>query len=1040
MEGKNCFRTAWTQQPIYSGGAVTSVLLPPPRIAPSAAVSNSPLVNGAAVETVTAERELCLVMACGNAVHVVAASTGDLRVSFTLPTDDIVLSVDAVTAAAGHRRSAERWMVEGMALEPATTTVKKKKSDAVEEEDSLEESHSKRPNKKKAKREAAHASNIKDITTAATSREADEEEEEEDTVPGGSYIALGTRSLQIYVLRVDTVLELEAIAAPQHGEEEKEEEEEGQAAGVRGAAEAEAAPEGVQPAGITLYSCTVLKQWTAAQQAISCLHFTPRGHFLVSGATDGGVKLWNVFHHHLTHNLRCPGAMLIHAMAISSRSERFLVTGSFEGHVSVFDLKSKAMVASGRPHVQAVEALCFREEVEEDNSDPSPLSSSARERADGDGGVRRLTLFSIGRDRKVAVLRLNPATHSLEEVRRPIVVKEQLATAFFEGNAARLHTGSLDGIVKTYAIMADGGLTKVREKPKPPATNAEDRTEESSVRCIRPKWAINGTTLTPTSNKAGEGERDALFIADTGFNVHLLRPAAPVTNASSSSDALYTVDRTIVGYLDQVLEIKVLPVSLPYDRLVVNNSKDVRLYDGTGCLSSRCLQGHTDVVMSAAVSNDGRLIATAGKDMEVRFWCTTTWRCVAIGEKGHAAELTSLRFNCKQAEDYLLLFSISADENLRLWDVGKNVLPLLGSSSSLADGEEGSVHRFPPRAGVNAAHAGPVYAIDVAPNDQYVATGGKDKSVNLWTLNGKKIYREGVLKGHRRGVTSLAFSAADRVLASGSNDGTVRLWSLVSLTCIKTLQADKVAVLQVALFNQSTQLVSTNAEGVIRVWALGAGEAVWASEAHEEKIWALAVQERGDETVFLTGAADGVIIATEDCTAEEVQRIREERADIIHQEQELSNHIRRGAFKNAFALALRLDHPRHLRQVVERWTAQSATECETALQTEILPALSEPLLLRLLQFTREWLTNSRHAGVASVILRSFMASRHFQEIAKIGPMRQLVEPLLAYARKHSQRLHELLHKTYYVDYVTRAVATEALTSQPPYIPGKGSKQ
>lgn len=906
MEGKNCFRPLWSQKPLYSGGSFSLLQLATPALNTSRADNEE---EGHTLE----KGQVCLVMACGNEVNVVSSTTGELIASTALSEEDVILSIDAVSA---HH--------------PASHVMKRRK---------LED----------------------DGNPSQVKREAEDEEAQqsaEDVVPAGDYIAVGTRLLQLYVFQV--VLN--------EGE--------------------------VELKGRNTYSLKLVKQWTAAQHAISFVAFSRSGRYLVSGSSDGSVKVWNVFHHHLTHNLRCPSSTLINTVMLDE-SERYLITGSFEGHVTVFDLDAKSAIATSRPHVQAVEAITLRL--------PEGL------------------VFSIGRDRKLSVMKLHSETRKLEPI-RSIVVKEPLSAACFEGHAW-LHTGAQDGSVSTYTLGSDGKVSRVLHLPKPAAANAEDRTEELTIRALHPKSMIKGLSegLWHTDHTPG---RSPLFVADMGFTVSLL------SEASSSANE-YQVEFSLVCYLDQVLAINLLPPSLPFQRLVVNNSKDVRLYDNCGCYSSRSLQGHTDIVMTAAVTGDGRLIATGGKDNEIRFWSTSTWKAVAIGEGGHTAEVTSIRFNSKQAEDSLLLFSIAADENLRIWDVAKHVLPLL--SEEREEGSGSAAVRFLSRSGVNGAHMGSVYALEVSPNDQYVATGGKDRLVNLWGINGKKAYKEATLKGHRRAVTSLAFSTADRVLASGSNDGTVRLWSLTSLTCVKSLQADKAAVLQVALFNSGTQLVSTNAEGLVRVWALGAGEVVWTGEDHEEKVWALAVREDGDETLILTGSADGVVMATIDVTAEEVMKVRQEREEVILKEQELSNMMRRKDFAAAFHLALRLDHPRHLRQVMEQWTAKDSAECEKELGEVILPALNETLLMRLLQFVREWMTNSRHSGVGSSILRPLLSYQHFEAVAKIPAMKQLIEPLLAYSRKHSQRVHDTLHRTYYVDYATRSLAPQQLTSVPPYV-------
>ncbi|KEG07458.1 putative WD40 repeat protein [Trypanosoma grayi] len=746
----------------------------------------------------------------------------------------------------------------------------------------------------------------------------------------------------------------------------------------------------------TAFTLTPLRSWTAAQQAISVVQFTLNGRYLVSGSTDGGVKVWDVFNHHLTHNLRTPSASLVHTIYVDP-VERFLCVGSFEGHVAVFDFVAKTLLAHGRPHVAAVEALSLTPDGEH--------------------------LLSIGRDRKLAICRM--AAPELQEV-RGVVVKEHVSTAVFE-SPFRLHVGGMDGTVSTYSASITEPLRLLCRLCQPATSNvaADDELAiRSLLVAMRPKDRGEAELL---HGLIDDERLPLLYAADASFNIALLHPDAGARSYCSTA--------TLVGFLDQVLDVAVLPPGFPFQRIVVTNSKDVRCYASSGCLSSKTLRGHDDIVLACAVSADARVVATAGKDREIRFWSTATWETVAIGQGGHEGDITCIAFNAKSSESYMLVFSGGTDENLRLWDVGMHVGP------ALPKGKAGEVAAppvtFAPRSGINSAHEGPIHALAVSPNDQYVATVAKDKNVNLWTITGKKVYRDASLKGHRRAVTSLAFSPTDRVLASASSDGSIRLWSLVSLACVKTLQVDRTPVLQVAFFNAGTQLVTGNAEGVLRVWAIAASEVVWSGETHEDRVWALGVVERENEAVhFLSGSADGVLVATEDYTAAEADRVRSERHDMILKEQDLANALRKGQYTEAFMLALKLNHPRNLRQVIVKWSVKAPQECEESLRRTILPALDEEQLVRLLQFTREWVTNARHSGVASLVMHSVLAAHHFTSLASMPAIRTILEALLAYMQRHSQRLHEMLRRTYYIDYVTRSLGPSTLTSEPYFIRGE----
>ncbi|KAG8344865.1 WD domain [Trypanosoma vivax] len=944
MEGKNCFRTRWLQTPLYSGGNVASLILS---------------LSGPQRSTDHGSVE-CLVMACGDVVNVLLATTGELLASYKLPVEDVILRIDAVSIVAPVGCAS-------VAGRKAGDNNKKRKGDATVN--------------------IMKDENRENVTTSAFAGTSDDVVK----VPIGSYIAVGTRSLQIYVLRFGHSSDSVGARADAAQGDDK-----GQCETGRGS---EVVADGWDEKGAPFgLSCTLapLRSWTAAQQAISVVQFTSDASHLISGSTDGAVKVWDVFNHHLTHNLRVPSASLVHSVYVDA-AKKFLCVGDFEGHATVFDFVSRRLITHGRLHVAAVEALCLT--------------------ADGKH------LFTVGRDRKVVICDIS--TPELNE-QRSIVVKEHISSAVFESGTI-LHVGAMDGTVSTYSASVTESLRLMRRLRRLPASHAgggDSAGDELSVRSLLVAHKPKGMQeANPLHDVLYDDNPSQLYVADASFNITLLVP--------HPEKATYTCHGTLVGFLDQILDLKLFPRAAPFHHIVVTNSNEPRCFKSGGCLSTQSLLGHTDIVLACDISSDASLIATAGKDGDVRFWSTETWSTIAIGTGGHAMDITAIAFNGKQTKSYMLLFSVGADENLRLWDVGVNVCPALSASGELLS--EKPPRTFSYRSGVNNVHEGLIHALAVAPNDQYVATAGKDKNVNLWTVSGKKIYRDSSLKGHRRAISALAFSPVDRVLASASNDGSVRLWSLTALVCVKTLQFDSSPVLQLAFFNGGTQMVTGNAEGILRVWAIATAEVVWSGETHEDKIWGLCVSDdEHDGTVFFSGSADGVLVATEDYTAEEAVRLRNERHDVILKEQQLANALRRGNYEDAFMVALKLNHPRNLRQVVAKWSTAEPQDCEEVLREKVLPSLDEEQLVRLLQFTREWVTNARYCNIASLVIHCVLAAFHFSQLMEMPAIRSVLEALLAYMQRHSRRIRDVLRRTYYIDYVTRSTGPPTLTVEPPF--------
>ena len=921
------------------------------------------------------EEEEGLVLACGDTLHVVRCSTGESIASFVCPTSDIILHMDATVVVAKMPPASADRVGEGREVEGG-----------------------------------------------------------DSYVPPGAYIAISTRSLQIYVFSLKPRSSAGAV--------------------VR------ARPEDSGP--LTPYVLETVHNWTAAVQAVSLVRLTGGGEYLLTGSTDGVVRSWNVFHHFLTHNLRCPSNSMISslhvdddeaAVAAGNSMLTLLAVGSFEGHVSLFDFVTKKLIVSKRPHASAVEAICFAYD---------------KERA------HMRSVVTIGRDRKICI----STSTDLVELRCVVILEHVSCATFFSPSV--LHVGSLDGIVASYHVSQSETIRNVCRLKKRASSNLEDADEEMQIRSLvvagRPRSNASSSRLSETwiedvapqavtlvddssslakkSSKKGKKTTGAspnvppqpappaaappsehsLYAADASFSIlHL--GADPIDSVS------YRIVDSMTGSLDQVLDVKLLPSPSSstatrsndlekksggsFSRFIVSNSKDVRYYQGDGRIATATLSGHTDIVLACSVLVDGQMLATGGKDHSVRFWdiraaSPLQWKCVAVGEGGHTNDVSALAFNMKPTDTFLVCFSVGADDCLRMWDV---------AHLKEASGASAQPQTIQHRAGVNSAHDGAVFCVSVSPNDQFVATGGKDHVVNVWRLQGKKIFKEAAMKGHKRAVTSVVFSPADRVLASSSNDGTIRLWSLVSFSVVKALQHDKIAVLHVEFFNKGTQLVTTNADGVLRVWATAASEVVAMLDIHEEKVWALAVREDegSNGTYFVTGAADGVLTVTEDFTSEEAERIQAERRNTILGEQSLANALRSGEFSNAFILALSLNHPRHLRQVVAKWMAKDEDQCKSVLTTAIIPSLSTEQLKTLLEFTRDWIVNARHCVVATLVMQSVVDGFHFQQLGDMASFRPMLETMYAYLTRHADRVRHVTERSYYVDLLTVGYRSSGLT-------------
>jgi WD40 repeat protein len=102
--------------------------------------------------------------------------------------------------------------------------------------------------------------------------------------------------------------------------------------------------------------------------------------------------------------------------------------------------------------------------------------------------------------------------------------------------------------------------------------------------------------------------------------------------------------------------------------LWAGNSREppvVRLHDVKAALAARAiLRGHTGATVTFAFAPDGRLLATGGKDGDVRLWRVADGASVAV-YRGHRGEVGALAFTPEGDT----LFSGGDDRSVRLWAV-----------------------------------------------------------------------------------------------------------------------------------------------------------------------------------------------------------------------------------------------------------------------------------------------------------------------------------------------------------------------------------
>ena len=148
-----------------------------------------------------------------------------------------------------------------------------------------------------------------------------------------------------------------------------------------------------------------------------------------------------------------------------------------------------------------------------------------------------------------------------------------------------------------------------------------------------------------------------------------------------------------------------------------------------------------------------------------------------------------------------------------------------------------------------------VWSAVFSPDGQIIASGGFDRVIRLWDLQGNPIGQP--FEGHSKEIWSIAFSPDGQLIASGSSDNTIRLWNLQGESIGQPLQAHTDHVKSVTFSPDGKMIASGGADGAIRLWDLQGNPIGQPFQGHTNVIWSVAFSPDGE--LIASGGADGAI-------------------------------------------------------------------------------------------------------------------------------------------------------------------------------------
>ncbi|KAJ5618518.1 NACHT and WD40 domain protein [Penicillium herquei] len=279
------------------------------------------------------------------------------------------------------------------------------------------------------------------------------------------------------------------------------------------------------------------------------------------------------------------------------------------------------------------------------------------------------------------------------------------------------------------------------------------------------------------------------------------------------------------------------------------------------------LEGHTENMISIALSPDGHTLASAACGDNIILWDTAT------GEQLQKVKyVSSWRASIAFSPDGLVLASVCR-KIIILWEMvsmkelqrlsyGNFMFQTLSFSpdgKTLASGTmDGPIILWSTtinESQILHGHSGVVTSFSFSPSEQILASGSFDTKVILWDTATCEQQQE--LIGHFSPVNSVAFSPDGLNLVSGSLDGMIILWGIATGKGPERLAEFLSPVTSVEFDPVTGVLASGNYDNTIILWDIGTGTKIQILPGHSDSIVSLAFSSDG--RILASGSEDRTI-------------------------------------------------------------------------------------------------------------------------------------------------------------------------------------
>jgi WD40 repeat protein len=593
------------------------------------------------------------------------------------------------------------------------------------------------------------------------------------------------------------------------------------------------------------YDGILLKTLSGHQAEVRTVGFSPDGQTILSGSGDGIIKLWSrdgkllkTLTSH-TANVASTGInfdnqRISTAVFDFSPDSKLLVSGSSEGVIKLWNRDGKLLKTLAE-HTAKVSSVGFSPDGQmfATASDDKTVKLWSR---DGilltilKGHTGKITCATFSPDSQMIATGSADKTVKLWKSDGTLIANlsrhiDAVWTISFSSNGQILASGSAD---KTVRLWSKSGAFLNVLSTNGRVQNLKFRSDDQSILSatennIVDVWKLDGT---PLETITGLGA-----VLNTGISFSPDYETIATANYDGTIRLWNLRNKLLHTFKEHTSAVWGVEFSPDGQSLLTTS------WDGTAKLWKR--DGHLlktiplpkkkDNVWKGIFSPDGQIIATDGKDNTVNLWNRDGTFLKNIARHNTVIFDRGVSFS----PDGKIL--VTADQNgiIRFWDCDGNLLKVIKAHSDpinrivfspdgqmIATASRDKTVKLWRRDGtfvrILQGHSHLIHDVSFSPDGKTIATASADKTTKLWSSNGTLLT---TLKGHSASVYEVTFSPDSRIIATASADDTVKVWSHDG-SLLTTLLGHKARVFGVSFSPDGKTLASASEDETVILWNL----------------------------------------------------------------------------------------------------------------------------------------------------------------------------------------------------------------------------